>query len=98
FDTTRIRNLDDRKRRITLRHILTMTPGIAWNENVPYTDPANSAIQLEASREWVRYVLDLPMATEPGTVWGYNSGASVLMGALLREATGRPVADYAREC
>ncbi|HPF61042.1 MAG: serine hydrolase [Gemmatimonadetes bacterium] len=97
FDTTRIRNLDDRKRRITLRHILTMTPGIAWNENVPYTDPANSAIQLEASREWVRYVLDLPMAAEPGTVWGYNSGASVLMGAILREATGRPVADYARE-
>lgn len=96
FDTTRIANLDDRKRRITLRHILTMTPGIAWNENVPYTDSTNSAIQLEASREWVRYVLDLPMAAEPGTVWGYNSGASVLMGAVLRQATGKPVADYAR--
>jgi CubicO group peptidase (beta-lactamase class C family) len=97
FDTTTIANLDDRKRRITLRHILTMTPGIAWNESVPYTDSTNSAIRLEASREWARYVLDLPMAAEPGTVWGYNSGASVLMGAILREATGRTVADYARE-
>ncbi|MEO8480323.1 MAG: serine hydrolase [Gemmatimonadota bacterium] len=97
FDTTRIANLDVRKRRITLRHILTMTPGIAWNESVPYTDSTNSAIQLEASREWGRYVLDLPMAAEPGTVWGYNSGASVLMGAILRQSTGKPVAEYARE-
>ena len=97
FDTTKIGNLDARKRAITLRHILTMTPGIAWNENLPYTDSANSAIQLEASREWVRYALDLPMAAEPGTVWGYSSGASVLMGAIVAKATGRSVADYARE-
>ncbi len=97
FDTTAMAHLDDRKRRITLRDVLTMTPGIAWNENVPYTDSTNSAIRLEASREWVRYVIDLPMANEPGTVWGYNSGASVLMGAIVAKATGRPVAEYARE-
>jgi CubicO group peptidase (beta-lactamase class C family) len=97
FDTTTMANLDERKRRITLRHVLTMTPGIAWNENVPYTDSTNSAIQLEASREWVRYVIDLPMAAEPGTAWGYNSGASVLMGAIIAKATGMSVADYAKE-
>lgn len=97
FDTTRIGNLDDRKRRITLRHLLTMTPGIAWNEAVPYADTTNSAIRLEASRAWGRYVLDLPMAADPGTVWGYNSGASVLIGAIVAKATGRSVADYARE-
>lgn len=97
LDTTGVAHLDDRKRRITLRDLLTMTPGIAWNENVPYTDSTNSAIRLEASREWVRYVINLPMAAEPGTSWGYNSGASVLMGAIVAKATGRTVAEYARE-
>jgi CubicO group peptidase (beta-lactamase class C family) len=97
FDTTRIANLDDRKRRITLRHILTMSPGIAWNESLPYTDPANSAVILEASSDWVGYVINLPMSHEPGTHWAYSSGASQLMGAILVRATGRSVADYARE-
>ena len=96
FDTTTIANLDDRKRRITLRDVLTMSPGIAWNESLPYTDSANSAIQMEASHDWVSYVINRPMAYEPGTHWAYSSGASVLMGAILTRATGRPVADYAR--
>lgn len=97
FDTTTIANLDDRKRRITLRHILTMSPGIAWDESLPYTDPANSAIILEASSDWVAYVINLPMSHEPGTHWAYSSGASQLMGAILAKATGKSVADYARE-
>lgn len=96
FDTTTIANLDDRKRRITLRDVLTMSPGIAWNESLPYTDSANSAIQMEASDDWVSYVINRPMAYEPGTHWAYSSGASVLMGAILTRATGQPVADYAR--
>ncbi len=97
FDTTRIANLDDRKRRITLRDLLTMSPGFDWDENLPYTDSANSATQMEASADWVAYVINRPMAHDPGTFWSYSSGASVLMGAILEKATGRPVPDYARE-
>jgi CubicO group peptidase (beta-lactamase class C family) len=96
FDTTRIANLDARKRRITLRDILTMSPGLEWNESLPYTDSANSAIQMEASSDWVAFVINRPMAYEPGTHWAYSSGASVLMGAILEKATGQSVPDYAR--
>ena len=34
FDAAKVRNVDERKRRITLRHVLTMTTGIDWNEEI----------------------------------------------------------------
>ena len=76
FDTTAVKNMDGRKRRMTLRHLLTMTAGLAWNEDtVPYADPANDGSVMEASHDWVKYVLDKPMAAEPGNVFNYNGGA-----------------------
>jgi hypothetical protein len=44
-----------------------MTSGIDWNEGLPYIDPRNSAVQMEASYDWVSYVINRPMAEEPGT-------------------------------
>ena len=38
FDAAKVKNVDDRKRRITLRHVLTMTTGLDWNEEVAYDD------------------------------------------------------------
>ena len=32
------------KDRVTLRDLLTMSAGFAWNEDLPYSDPANSEI------------------------------------------------------
>ncbi|MEZ4586122.1 MAG: serine hydrolase [Gemmatimonadales bacterium] len=98
FDTTRIANLDERKRRMTVRHLLTMTAGLAWDEStVPYTDPRNDCAVMEASDDWVQYVLDRPMATEPGQTFVYNSGATVLLAAVFGQATGKDLAEYADE-
>jgi CubicO group peptidase (beta-lactamase class C family) len=78
--------------------VLTMTTGIRWDEfTATYTDLKNNCAQMEASADWVQYVLDQPMATEPGTAFVYNSGATELLSYLLRKATGKDVADYARE-
>ena len=45
--------------------LLTMTSGIRWDEDtVPYTDPANSCAAMEASDDWVQFVLDQPMADD----------------------------------
>ena len=42
FDTTQIKNIDHRKRNLTIRHLLTMTDGIEWNESrLGYNDPNN---------------------------------------------------------
>ena len=88
---------DVRKRNMTLEDLLTMRSGIDWNEMLPYSNPENSCIRLEASQEWIRFVLERPMKYEPGTVFNYNSGASVLLGKVVREATGKRIDAYARE-
>ena len=58
FDGYKIANVDDRKRRITLRHLLTMSSGLEWHEDLAYDDPKNSADVMEATRDWVQYVID----------------------------------------
>lgn len=95
FDTTRVANLDARKRRITIRHLLTMTAGLDWNEDLPYIDPLNTAVQLEASSDWVAFTLNRPMSEEPGTRFNYSSGVSALLAHLFFAATGVDIEEYA---
>jgi CubicO group peptidase (beta-lactamase class C family) len=97
FDESKIRNMDDRKRRITIRHLLTMTAGQDWREDLPYLDPRNTTCAMEASFDWVEFALDQPMATEPGTSFKYNSGATQLLAFIFHEATGRDIEEYAAE-
>ncbi len=95
FDEGKVANVDDRKRRMTVKNLLSMTAGLDWNESLPYTDPRNSATGLEESTDWVKFVIDRPMATHPGTTWVYNSGASVLLAEVFRRATGKDIEEYA---
>jgi CubicO group peptidase (beta-lactamase class C family) len=95
FDATKVANLDDRKRRVTIRHLLTMTSGIAWSEDLPYDDPNNSCSVMEASADWVQFAIEQPMAQEPGTKFNYNSGGTELLAHFFRIATGQDIEEYA---
>ena len=92
-----VANVDDRKRRITLRHLLTMTAGLEWNEDVAYNDPKNSADVMESKHDWVQYVIDQPMAAEPGKAFVYSSGVTQLLSHIFKKVTGKNVDDYAAE-
>jgi CubicO group peptidase (beta-lactamase class C family) len=97
FDEYKVANVDDRKRRITLRHLLTMTAGLEWNEDLPYNDPKNSCDVMESKHDWVEYVINQPMAAEPGKVFVYSSGATQLLSHIFKKATGKTVDEYAAE-
>jgi len=97
FDEYKIANVDDRKRRITLRALLTMTAGLEWNEDLPYNDPKNSCDVMESKRDWVEYVINQPMAAEPGKVFVYSSGATQLLSHIFKKTTGKTVDEYAAE-
>jgi CubicO group peptidase (beta-lactamase class C family) len=97
FDEAKIANLDARKRRITIRHLLTMTSGLAWNEDVPYDDPNNMANLMEASFDWVKFTIDRPMAQEPGAVFNYSSGVTQLLAHIFRVSTGKDIEEYAAQ-
>lgn len=83
------------RRRITLHHALTMTAGLAWNEEVPYNDPRNDEIGMIQSSEPLRYVLSRPLVTEPGVSWRYNGGLTQLLAAIVVRATKMPLVAYA---
>jgi CubicO group peptidase (beta-lactamase class C family) len=86
---------DPRLRQATLEDLLTMRTGIEWHETDRPIDSTNTTIQLEASRDWIRFTLDQPMDAAPRTKWVYNSGGSALMAAVLKQATGQHAHTYA---
>jgi len=87
---------DGRRARITIAHALTMTLGNDWDEQRPYTDPANSEIAMENAPDRIRFVLERPMLAEPGTAWTYSGGAVALIGTLIEKGTGEQLPDFAR--
>jgi len=97
FDAKKVAKLDDRKKHITVRDLLTMTAGLEWHEDLPYDDPKNSADIMEASHDWVQYAMDQPMAADPGTKFVYNSGATELLAHVFKKVTGKNVDEYADE-
>jgi len=97
FDEASVKHVDRNKRAMTLRDLLTMSDGLLWNENLPYNNPLNSFAVMTKRHNWVQYALDLPMARERGSVFNYNSGATLILGHIFRIATGVDIEEYAVE-
>ncbi len=87
-----IQNLDERKKKLTLYHLLTMSSGIQWSDN-----PNINSNQMSHSPDWGQYVFDQPMIEEPGQVWNYNSGGSQLLSVIIQKTTGKSAQAYATE-
>jgi CubicO group peptidase (beta-lactamase class C family) len=94
FDVAKVENVDERKRRMTLKDVLTMTTGLDWNEEVAYDDPRNDSSAMEATDDWVQYVIDRPMAADPGKVFNYSSGATELLAYIFQKETGQDIEAY----
>ncbi|HEX8662633.1 MAG TPA: serine hydrolase [Beijerinckiaceae bacterium] len=83
--------------RILVRHLLTMSPGLAWEEEQrPYGDPLNSAALMARSPEPYRFVLEQPVVAPPGAQYNYNSGATALLGKIVSKAVNAPLEEFAR--
>jgi len=84
-------NLLNNKTDITIRHLLTMSSGISWDESTltGYTD-------WESAADPTRYVLERGLLTSPGQRFNYNSGASHLLSVILSKATGVSIESYAQ--
>jgi CubicO group peptidase (beta-lactamase class C family) len=95
FDESKVANVDERKRRMTIRNLLTMTTGVTWQDDLPYSDPNNSTSLMEASADWVKYFIDQPMAEDPGKRFYYNDGAPQVLAYIFQQATGQDIEEYA---
>jgi CubicO group peptidase (beta-lactamase class C family) len=94
FGDRSIANLDERKKAITIANLLDMTSGIDWSE--PLDGRPDSMIEMGRQRNWVKFVLDRPMAHAPGGVFNYDSGSTQLLSAIITKLTGMSAAGYAQ--
>ena len=86
------------KARITLRHVLTMSAGLAWDEeSVSYRDERNDENRLSSSADPVAFVLGRELVSEPGEVFNYSGGLTHVLAAVLEEAVGHGIERYAAE-
>ncbi len=96
FADRTVAHVDDRKKAMTVQHLLDMTSGLDWKE--PLTDQRpDSLFEMLRSPNWVQFVLDRPMAQAPGTAFNYSSGNSQLLSAILARQTGMAVPDFAAQ-
>jgi CubicO group peptidase (beta-lactamase class C family) len=84
------------RRRVTLAHVLAMTSGFEWNEDVSYNDPRNDEIRMTRDPQPLRYALSRPFAVDPGSDYKYNGGLTQVMAAVLVRATKTSLQEYAR--
>ncbi len=79
---------DKDKRKITLKHLLTMTGGFDWDESsYSYRDIRNSHVSMNISDHQIRFVLERAMLYQPGETFKYNSGLSIVLGEIIRRTT-----------
>jgi len=89
-------NLDTgMKKDITIKHLLTMSSGIEWSEDLPYTDPKNSETAMDRSNDPVLYVLSQPIVIKPGSIFNYSGGSTQVLAAVVERATGMPIDQFA---
>ena len=80
--------------RSTLRNVLQMSSGVAWNED--YADP-QSDVSLAGGLNALSlygHLNKLKVAAEPGEVFNYNTGETNLVGGIVRAAIGNNLATY----
>lgn len=84
----------------TVRHVLTMSSGVAWNEN--YLDPKSDVARLAAFADdtdeaFLAYMSSRPRVAKAGGVFNYSTGEANLVGHIVRRATGKTLAAYMSE-
>lgn len=86
---------------VTIEQLLTMTSGVAWNED--YSDPNSdvSRFNFQTPEPGVdvtaSYMRQLLRAEPAGERWLYSTGETNLIGLLVSQATGKTLSAYLSE-
>ena len=86
---------------VSIRHLMQMTSGVRWDDT--HTDPTSERrvmLDMQIAQQpgaILTYLSSQPRVAEPGSVWNYSTGETHVVGALIRAAVGRWVADYLSE-
>ncbi|MCH7408736.1 beta-lactamase family protein [Belliella sp. DSM 111904] len=82
--------MDPRKKQISIRHLMTMQSGLEPTSLDKYS-------AWVSSEDWVAYALELPLEEDPGTLYGYSTGDTHLLGVVLAKAVGTSALEFAQK-
>ncbi len=84
-------DLDPRIEGIRLKHILTMSAGFNWNDRGPVMR------DWYTSADWAKFTIQLPLVTNPGDKFNYNSSISHLLSIILSRSTKTSTLNFAKQ-
>ena len=90
-----IDHLTAAKERITVRDLLTHRSGLDcddWSQESP-----GNEVRMGRTGDWVKFILDLPMTSDPGGEARYCSGGVVVLKRLVEKVAGIPLEAFAEE-
>ncbi|SDO13573.1 serine hydrolase [Afipia sp. GAS231] len=81
----------DPRHAITLDHLLRHTAGLALGSSLSASlasalEPVNRMKFMES--DMAAYAESMPLETAPGSAWNYNDGNTVILGHVIRQASG----------
>lgn len=87
---------DDPRAAITLRHLLQMRSGLAWNEDY-VDDTVSDVIEMlfgGGRHDVAAYAAERPLAHEPGSEWLYSSGTTNIIARIMGDVIGGGAAGF----
>src|SRR4029079_7903913 len=93
FFSDSVSNNNERKQRLTMEDLLTMTAGLQCEPR----QNEMTLLQMKESTNWVKFMLDLPMSDEPGRKFVYCSGGMHVVSGIITRVTNQSAADFARQ-
>jgi CubicO group peptidase (beta-lactamase class C family) len=80
---------------ITIRHLLTMSSGLSWDE--AYASLFSTTTKAYYGKFLRKLTLDQTVINEPGRQFNYLSGDSQILSLIIAQATGKSVSEYMSE-
>ena len=80
---------------LTLRHLITMSAGLQWNES--YQSPFGITAKAYYGSDIEATMREVPVVVMPGTQFEYQSGSTQLLGLVLEQVTGKHLSDLASD-
>ncbi len=93
YDNSLPKDLDPRKKEMTLEHLMNMNSGYDCDDRAYPPRPGNEDVMHRLNTDNYRHTLNLPMDSKPGVKTAYCSINPNLVGAMLSKAAKRPLKD-----
>jgi CubicO group peptidase (beta-lactamase class C family) len=85
------KDINPLKKDISIRHLLTMTPGFEWS------DRGEILWEWFFSSDFIKFTLDLDLESPPGEKFTYSSAVSHILSGILTRATGMTALEFGRK-